>query len=154
MSTYMRTSLVHHLWHMAHNELANQIGAQSYQWCICKWSETAWPISGQKMVEIQGSTTKGLSSWRRPPMSLLTKFELNPTVCLKICRKSYINQRPQKGGNSAENDQRLIRLGEVPIEFAHKILAQSDQQLVWKCAETVQPIRGQEVAGNTVKSLI
>ena len=46
--------------------------------------------------------------------------------------------------NSVERYQKLIRLGKARNELAHKIWAQSNQGLIWKCAETARPTRGQE----------
>ena len=81
-------------------------------------------------------------------MSLLTKFELNPiSSFLKMCRNCLTNQRQGKGRNSVERDQKLIRPGEAPNEFAHQIWVQSDQWFAWKCVETDRPITGQETAG-------
>ena len=39
----------------AHNELTNQIGAQTDQWFVCKCMETAQPIRSQEIVKIQWS---------------------------------------------------------------------------------------------------
>ena len=46
-----------------------------------------------------------------------------------------------------EHDQKLARPGEAHNEFVHLIWAESNQQFVYKCAESAQQIRGQEMTG-------
>ena len=54
----------------------------------------------------------------------------------------------KSGGNqswdSAQHDQKLIRLDEAHKELTHQIWAQSDQWFVRKYMETAQPIRVSE----------
>ena len=48
---------------------------------------------------------------------------------------SSANQRSENSRNSVEHDQKLIRLAEVPIEYARQIWAQSDQRFVCQVSQ-------------------
>ena len=80
-------------------------------------------------------------------MSWLIKFELNLISVFPVNAWKLLDQlEPRKGWNWAEQDEKLIRLGQAGNELANQIWPQSDQHFVCILTETTQQIQSKKMA--------
>ena len=77
-------------------------------------------------------------------MSLSTQFKVNPIIVCKWTETSQLEAT--KWQEFRGTWPKVNQAKRACSEFAHQIWAESDQQFVCECTETVQPIRGQETA--------